>query len=385
MIHKLCIALCLAAACAWPARAAIIAPFKAGDTVAPADDDEKRVWGQGDEFDDVLRRSGRLLDDAGLTAYVQQVLDRLFPEFNGRIRVRIVRSPQLNAFALPNGSIYVNQGLLARFENESQLATVLAHEGVHFVNRHGHQSIQNVKSTSAFGTVLSMIGVPAVGLIANVLAASSILGFSRELESEADDQGYPRVVAAGYDPRETPKVFAHLIAELKASEIKEPFFFSTHPKLQERFENFTRLAEKTPVPAELRPDEYAARIAALRMVNLEAELSMGRVRQIIALFGEPSQRRFYPPQADYYLGEAHRRRGEKGDEEIAEQCFARTIEAAPGFAPSYLALGTLHLKRQEYETAEQHLQKYLELAPNPSDRRYAESYIEQARRKGKQP
>ena len=55
------------------------------------------------------------------------------------IRVRIVDSPSLNAFALPNGSIYINTGMLTRLDNEAQLATVLAHEGVHFTHKHSWQ------------------------------------------------------------------------------------------------------------------------------------------------------------------------------------------------------------------------------------------------------
>jgi predicted Zn-dependent protease len=368
-----------------PALAAGVTPFRDAAYAAPADDDEKRVWGQGEDFDDMLQKSGRLLDDPALNAYVQHVMDRLFPEFSGRIRVRIAKSPQLNAFALPNGSIYVNQGLLARFENESQLATVLAHEGIHFVNRHGHQSTQNVKNTTAFGTLISMVGIPAVGVLANVLATSSILGYSRELESEADEQAYPRIVAAGYDPRETPKAFAHLITELKASGTNEPFFFSSHPKLQERHDNFARLAEKTPVPADPPPDSYVTRVAALRMLNLDAELSMGRYKQIIAVLENEAQRRLYPAHADYHLAEAYRRRGDKGDDQLSEKHYLKAIEAAPNFAPSYQALGVHYLKRQQYEEAEKNFEKYLALSHNAADRRYAESYLEQARRKGGKP
>ena len=365
-----------------PALAASVQPFGSGEVVAPADDNEKRVWGQGEEFDEMLRKSGRLLDDNELTAYVQQVMDRVFPEFQGRIRVRIVKSPQLNAFALPNGSIYINQGLLARFQNESQLATVLAHEGIHFINRHGHQQMQNLKSTTAFGTLLSAIGIPAVGLVANVLAASSIFGYSRELESEADNQGYPRVIAAGYDPRETPKIFAHLIAELKASDIKEPFFFSSHPKLQDRYDNFTRLSEKTPPPEHMPPDEYAPKFAALRVVNLENELSMGRYKQVLVVLNDAEQFKNYPPHAYYYLGEAYRQRGERGDDELLEQAYLNAIKAAPEFAPTYRALGVYFLKKGVYEEAEKQLEKYLTLTQNPADRKYAETYLELARKKG---
>ena len=71
-----------------------------------------------------------------------------------------MKSPQLNAFALPNGRIYINQGLLARFQNEAQLATVMAHEGTHFTNRHGYQNTESLKDNSAFATFGAMLGVP---------------------------------------------------------------------------------------------------------------------------------------------------------------------------------------------------------------------------------
>ena len=121
-------------------------------------------------------KSGRVLDDPALTAYVQRVADRLFPEFKGHIRVRILKAQSLNAFALPNGDIYLHEGILARFRNESQLAALLGHEGTHFVDRHSFQSSENVKSTTALGTALAVVGVPVVGLAANLLVVSSVTG-----------------------------------------------------------------------------------------------------------------------------------------------------------------------------------------------------------------
>lgn len=375
----------LAVAFAAHAQPVEMRPFTEAATAGPANDDEKRVWAQGDEFDDILRKSSRIRTDAETTGYVQQVMDGLYPEFKGRIRVRIVRSPHLNAFALPNGSIYINEGLLARFRNEAQLATVLAHEAIHFINRHGFQSQQNVKSTAAFGTVMSMIGVPVVGLVANILALSSIYGFSRELETEADNLGYQRVVAAGYDPRETPKTFAHLIAELKASDINEPFFFSSHPKLQERFDNFERLSRDAPASAEPRPDPYLPKMSEVRVKNLEADLSMGRYKQVLLVLGDEEQRKTYPPYAHYYLGEAYRLRGEKGDDARAEQAYLKATDDAPDFPPAYRALGIHYLKQGAYENAEKHLEKYLAMAPSAAERKYAEHYLAIAREKRGKP
>jgi predicted Zn-dependent protease len=51
-------------------------------------------------------------------------------------KFRVARDPQPNAFALPNGSIYVTTGLMTLIDNESQLAAVLAHELTHVMRRH---------------------------------------------------------------------------------------------------------------------------------------------------------------------------------------------------------------------------------------------------------
>ena len=53
-----------------------------------------------------------------------------------RYRVRVIEDPTLNAFAYPHGSIYIHTGLLARMENEDELATVLGHEMTHVEDRH---------------------------------------------------------------------------------------------------------------------------------------------------------------------------------------------------------------------------------------------------------
>lgn len=370
------VALCAVSAHADPA----VNPFRDGAAAAPVEEGEKRIWGEAGEFEQMLARSGRVLEDPALTAYLQRVSDRLFPEFAGRIRLHILKSPQLNAFALPDGAIYVSEGLLARFRNESQLATVLGHEGTHFVNRHGYQSIENAKSSSAFGAVAGIVGVPLVGLAANVLAASSILGYSRELEAQADEHGYKRVVAAGYDPRETPKVFQLLMRDLEASGTKEPFFFSDHPKLQDRYDNYLRLSKETPVPKDLPPDRYSQTVGALRLASLENEISMGRYKQVIALLQDPEQRQDYPPYADYYLGEAYLQRGENGDAKLAREAYLKSIAAAPGFAPPHRALGIQALKSGAYRDAEEQLTTYLRLAGDAPDRKYVEMYLEDLRK-----
>jgi predicted Zn-dependent protease len=367
-------------ALAWvlPAAAARVPPFADSAALEQVSGDERRVWSEGAEVAQALARGGVIYEDAATTAYVQSVVDRLFPEFKGHMRVAILKSAQLNAFALPNGSIYINQGLLARFQNEAQLATLLGHEGTHFTNRHGYQNEMSAKDNAAFGALGGMV----VPLLPQLIAVTSMYGFSREMETEADVQGFARLKKAGYDVHEAPRVFEHLIAEIKAENIKEPFFFATHPKLADRVENMKKLSAGAPPDGEgTSTADYTNKMMEVRVDNLEMMLSMGRAKSALIMLSDPERSAELPPQVDYYLGEAYRLRGEEGDIKLAEQAYRKAIEAAPEFAPSYRALGVLRLKANHYADAQTYLDRYLELAPSAPDRKYVENYLKIARKK----
>jgi len=378
-----CCAAGLAAAWALSAAGAKVSPFTDSAALEQVTGNERRVWSQGDEMAQELARGGVIYESEATTAYVQGVLDRLFPEFKGHMQVAVLKSAQLNAFALPNGRIYINQGLLARFRNEAQLATLLAHEGTHFTHRHTYQSHTSVKDSAAFGTLAGMV----VPILPQLIAVTSMYGFSREMETEADVQGFVRLRKAGYDVHESPRVFEHLIAEIKAEDIKEPFFFATHPKLVDRVENMKKLSAALPPGGDGNSAaDYTNRMLQVRLDNLDMMLSMGRAKSALIMLSDPERRADLPPQADYYLGEAYRLRAQEGDIKLAEEAYLKAIEAAPEFAPSYRALGVLRLKANHYVDAQTYLDRYLQLAPSAPDRKYVESYLKTARTKaGGQP
>lgn len=363
--------LSLVYALALPAQAGTLPPWAGAADIRELAPDEKSLWQEADEFDRALARAGKLNPDPALNAYLQGILDRLYPEFGGRLRVRPLNAQQLNAFALPNGSIYVNAGLIARFENEAQLATVLAHEGAHFTHRHSLQQAENVRNSAAFALVVGMLGVPLVG---DLLALSSMFGYSREHEREADEIGYRRLIAAGYAPRESIRTFEHLQTEIKMADIKEPFFFASHPRLQERIDSFSELV-KNGNDGELGGARFIEATARLRLDSLEADLAAYRYKQIILVLTDPERRRDYPPEAAYYLGEAYRLRDDAGDQDAAEREFSRVIETAPRFAPACRALGLLYFKRGDTARAATLLRRYLALAPGAADRAYVEYYL----------
>lgn len=336
--------------------------------------EEKNLWAEAEEFDRALERSGKLRKDPALNAYLQGVMDKLYPEFSGKIRIRAIDSNQLNAFALPNGSVYINTGLLARLQNEAQLATVLAHEGAHFVHRHSFQQMENLKNVATLALIVGMAGVPVVG---NVVALTSMSGFSREHETEADNIGYKRLVAAGYSAREAPRTFEHLIAEIKALEIDEPFFFASHPKLQDRVDTLSELS-KGSLNGEAGHEPYVMALREVRLFALQEDLDAYRYKQLILVLADPERRREYPPEASYFLGEAYRLRNGEGDTDLAKREYTLSMELAPEFAPPYRALGLLHYKRGEKSLAVPLFKRYLELAPAASDREYVESYLKES-------
>jgi predicted Zn-dependent protease len=355
-------------------------PYSSGEVAKPLSEEEERVWSQARELNEIIAKSGVTYEDPTLRQYVQGVMDRVFPDFTGHIPVTLLKAPHLNAFAVPDGHVYVNIGLLARFQNEAQLATVLAHEGTHFTHRHGLQSQKSLKDNTAMATFGTLLGIP---ILPQLVAISSVFGFSRELEAEADTAGYQRLLQSGYDVRESPRVFQHLMDEIKAEDIKEPFFFASHPKLKDRFDNMTRLSASAVGGGNgTSREQYARAVRKARLDNIENMLSMGRTKTALLMLEDADYLRELPAYAPYYQGEAYRLRNEKGDVERAEVAYRRALEAAPEFAPSYRALGVLQFKAGKYTEAVRNLERYVELAPDARDRKFIDSYLRTARKKG---
>lgn len=359
-------------------------PYSGAQDVNQISEEHARLWKQARDVEESIRKSGQIYQDEPLRQYLQGVMDKLFPEFSGAMRVQVLKSPVLNAFAMPNGGIYIHIGMLARLDNEAQLAAVLAHEGTHFTQKHGYQQQQTVKSASAFAMGANLIGIPLVG---DLLAVSSIYGYSRELEREADAGGYQRLVTAGYDTRESVRVFEHLRAEVKALEIDEPFFFSSHPQLQERIDSFNELIKASDAAGKNKGqtarDEFMKRTGAVRTACLETDLSMHRYKSVVlVLEGDETARRYSPEERYYYLGEAYRLRGEEGDTERALASYEKAIKAAATYAPPHRALGIHYYKAKQMDLSRKHLEKYLKLAPKAPDRDFLEQYLNTAKRKG---
>jgi len=144
-----------------------------------------------------------IYDDPELDAYVRGVGEQLLRESGitePTFTFTLLDSPDINAFAMPGGFIYVNRGLLAYLDTEAELAGVLAHEIGHITERH-HARRQSAQMTSKVAAVSAYIltGSGDVYDAASMYGAEIISGFGRDMELEADSAGAEYLHQSGYD------------------------------------------------------------------------------------------------------------------------------------------------------------------------------------------
>jgi beta-barrel assembly-enhancing protease len=356
-------------------------------------EDEQRLWKRAEEEERVIDRGGAVVKDEEMEGYLLGVLRRLYDTtVLDRIpfRVSVLRHPQLNAFALPNGVIYIHTGLLARMENEAQLATLLAHEATHVTHRHTVARLREIKNATAFIATLtvSTAGLGGIGALAYSLGTlgtmAAVSGYSKDQEREADREAFTRVAQAGYDAGESVRLFAHLMKEKEEEneKIKTSFLFSSHPHIRERMDNFTELAaarREEPIGAERNPERFLERMQKVFLENARLDLRAGRFKSAQAGARKVLQQWPEEGEAYYILGEIFRQRGEEGDPEEAKSYYRRASVHTPSLAEAYRGLGLILFKEGEKASARKVLEQYLTLSPDAKDRTHIDHCIEQCR------
>ena len=151
---------------------------------------------------------------------------------------RVVNAPEINAFAVPGGHIYVNRGLIERSQNLAQLAGVIGHEIGHVTMRHSIEQMEKAQKANIGITLACAL----TGVCSNEAAAAAIqiggaavfANFSRQDEQEADEVGVAYVTRAGIDPRGIPAMFRILLDERSRSPSGVDAWFSSHPLEEDR-------------------------------------------------------------------------------------------------------------------------------------------------------
>ena len=442
---------CLAVPVAMPASAARL-PQQSPPAIPPAVPKEEFKFTRVDLdlleqvnlVDRRFEREGLIYDDEATNAYLQRVGESLLPRDLNLEHVswkfRVLRDPVPNAFALPNGSVYVNTGLISLLDNESQLAAIFAHEITHVIRRHSY--LQNRSTRKKFLTmnIISAIAAwnpagGAVGIAIGIIAAvspfiliSTIYGYSRDLEKEADLKGVDLMMSAEYPPEEMVKALKLLTNDIEGEQIK--LFYNDHPQLQDRISYVTTYlgtkAEKTTAASELKREKnaYLKGIETLARHDIQLEINAARFRTAVHL----SQRLtdFEPDSSEnvFWLAESYRTLGPrspelnekeltnsakkdaakkrakrtpeeeeadllataagqqnwKANQAKSEELYLKSLQLNNPTPVTHRGLGMLYEKTGRGKAAIDEYQKYLELVPDAVDRARIQRHIETLKR-----
>lgn len=146
----------------------------------------------------------------------------------------VILDPNLNAFALPGGKIFVNAGAILDIDSEADLAGLLAHELSHSVLSHGFQRVTRGNLSSSVAQYL-----PYGGLINNVFLS----GYSRDMERQADIVGTQILDAGGYAADGLHDVMVTL-NEQSADGPRAPAWLASHPNPEDRVAYLQNLVER---------------------------------------------------------------------------------------------------------------------------------------------
>lgn len=328
----------------------------------------------------------QIWEDMLLNAYITAIVQRLAAVARPRpftYSIRVVKDPNINAFTFGGGVLYVNAGLLARMENEAQLAMVLAHEIAHVTESHVTKGIEARYDLQLLGGLAGEAAAASgkVKLSPTLLQKSyeytmnaAVSGHGRTSESEADVVGLDYLVKAGYDPREAPGTFQQLLKEYGDQTALQNFFYGDHPTNKSRIEKLTGLVEsKYSKDLQSRKllvnsAEFKQRTRELVLLTGQLDYERKRFNTAATMFEKASQASASDPMPHYYLGKIYLETGTGADAmQRAISHLVASIKANYKYAPAYRELGLAYYKLGDQKTAIEAFERYLSLEPHASD------------------
>ncbi len=187
------------------------------------------------------RRMFKLVDQPEVQQYIDQVGRKILSVMGPQpfeYKFYVVENPQLNAFAVPGGSIYIHTGIIENANSTDELASVIGHEIIHVKGRHlARMSGPDLSSLiGMLGSLMGMAGggAGAAGVMGQALATQRRLSFTRMVEQEADTLGVKYMTEAGYDPRGALGFFQTISRERALNPVNVPPYLLSHPLTDER-------------------------------------------------------------------------------------------------------------------------------------------------------
>lgn len=234
----------------------------------------------GDFYVRQLRASAPLINDPLLNDYINQLGQRLVSHANSvrtPFNFYLIRNDEINAFAFFGGNVVLHSALFRYADNESQLASVMAHEISHVTQRHLARAMEEQQRNApltwvgALGSILLAMANPQAGMAAltGTLAGSrqGVISFTQNNEQEADRIGLQVLQRSGFDPQAMPE-FLQKLADQSRYASKPPEILLTHPLPDSRLADArNRANQMRQVVVESSPDFYMAKVRALGMYS----------------------------------------------------------------------------------------------------------------------
>ncbi len=367
--------------------------------------DEAGLWDESAKAERGARQSADFNSDPELTAYVRGVTCKVAAPYCDDIRVYVMDRPVSNALMAPNGYSEVWSGLLLRSTSEAELAFVLGHEAVHFIENHSIEAWRaqkrraNVMLALSAGVAISgaaaTANAPAVDTarsiqdLANAVIdgvylayVTSLFAFSRGNETEADRLGFERLVAAGYAPGAAATMWRNQIAEAAASDFprvrsrgSRANIFNTHPIGSDRAAALEDLAAKTDRTGDPGRERHRAAIRPHLADWLKDDLTRRDFGQTLHIIDRLAATGDDPGVLGFYRGETYRRRRKAGDQEKALAAYLAASRASDAPVAVWRELGEMQVKTGATGDARVAYETYLVNAPDAQDRWIVEASL----------
>jgi predicted Zn-dependent protease len=397
----------------WVAGFAYICAASAGGVYesVPIDRDEWRLIDESKDLEGWFAAQSLLYTEPSSLELVRRVGHEIRPHPTDdyiEYEFFVLRDPSPNAFALPNGHVYVHTGMLARLDDEDQLAALLAHEISHVAGHHGIIEHRATRKKTIAGMVMGSLG-PWGGVISLGLQ-TSVYGYSRELEQEADDRAIDLLLASRYDPHALPDVLDILGRDYEGLSPRTPTVWSTHPEVRARAET-SRALVAGEARRERHGDAFEAAVMDMRAMTIEdyvqddfPHTAVALAEALVARY--PSDLRSLNLLGDAWQGmgaqgpidpatlsnsdkrhnlrdRARKTRAQRLAEALeteegraayaanlqrAEETYERVIAADATFAPAYRGLGEVYEQQKRPRDAAEAYLDYVKQAPAAPDR-----------------
>jgi predicted Zn-dependent protease len=222
------------------------------------------------------RQQNAVFDDPETEEYIQQIGQRLASQSKdggGYFHYIVMKSNEVNSFAVTGGWVFIFTGLITFTHTESELAAVMAHETAHITQNHVARKLEDAKKAT-MASLAAMLGAIVLGALgggggdaieggivaSQGLAEQQEIGFGRSVEEEADRVGITYLAAAGFDPEAMADTFERMMREEGIQDSWVPAMLQDHPADTERIAAArARAAQYPPVPDTSSPDYYLIR------------------------------------------------------------------------------------------------------------------------------